>query len=135
MNVVYTKETDRDLDEVGKRLEQAVRQRNFSVLDVVDIKENLNSRGIAFIPGCRIYEVCNPRMVKKVLENNMAISTALPCRISIYEEDGITKVSTILPAVLLNIFHATTLWTVANQVEIDIKTIIDDVTSVGGLDR
>ena len=37
-----------------------------------------------------VYEVCNPDIAKKVLETNGAISTALPCRISVYSEGGVT---------------------------------------------
>jgi len=37
-----------------------------------------------------VYEVCNPDIAKKVLETKGAISTALPCRISVYSEGGVT---------------------------------------------
>jgi hypothetical protein len=32
--------------------------------------------------------VCQSKQAKKVLDENMSVSTALPCRISIYEEGG-----------------------------------------------
>jgi Domain of unknown function DUF302 len=35
--------------------------------------------------------VCNPHQTKKVLEANLEISTALPCRISVYQEGEVVK--------------------------------------------
>ena len=47
----------------------------------------------------------------------MSISTALPCRISVYEEAGNTKLTTILPSVLLSAFGKPELSSVAEEVE------------------
>ena len=41
---------------------------------------------VEFGRECLIFEVCQPQQAKKVLEENMSISTVLPCRISLYEE-------------------------------------------------
>jgi uncharacterized protein (DUF302 family) len=70
-------------------------------------------------------EVCNPRKAKEVLEENMSISTALPCRISIYEEGGKVKVATIRPTMLLNLFDSPELQAVAREVEDTLVRIID----------
>jgi uncharacterized protein (DUF302 family) len=70
-------------------------------------------------------EVCNPHKAKEVLEENMSISTALPCRISIYEEDGKVKVATIRPTMLLNLFDSPELQAVAREVEDTLVRIID----------
>ena len=48
-------------------------------------------KGVEFAHECLIFEVCQPQQAKKVLDENMSVSTALPCRISIYEEDGKTS--------------------------------------------
>jgi uncharacterized protein (DUF302 family) len=53
---------------------------------VRDLRSKLREKGIDFNRDCFIYEVCNPQRAKKVLEVNAEISTALPCRISIYPE-------------------------------------------------
>ena len=56
-------------------------------------------------------------MRKKVLEHNMSVSTALPCRISIYEEGGKTILATLKPTTLLAMFKAPQLVEVAQEVE------------------
>ena len=45
----------------------------------------------------------------------MKISTALPCRVSVYEEDGKTKIATLRPTTLLDLFHQPELKTVAED--------------------
>jgi uncharacterized protein (DUF302 family) len=70
-------------------------------------------------------EVCNPQKAKAVLEENMSISTALPCRISIYQEDGRVKIATIRPSMLLNLFDSPELQAVAREVEDTLVRIID----------
>jgi len=56
----------------------------------------------------------------------MDISTALPCRISVYEKDGETTLSTLLPTQVLGMFGAKELDAVAALVEHDLITIIDE---------
>jgi len=38
-----------------------------------------------------------------VLEANLEISTPLPCRIAVYEEDGVTKLATIKHSAMLEL--------------------------------
>jgi len=38
--------------------------------------------------------ICQPQQAKKVLDQNMRVSTALPCRPSIYEENGKAMLAT-----------------------------------------
>jgi uncharacterized protein (DUF302 family) len=66
---------------------------------------------------CLIFEVCQPQQAKKVLDANMSISTALPCRISVYEEGGQTTLATLKPTVLLAMFNMPQLNDAAQEVE------------------
>lgn len=76
-----------------------------------------------------IFEVCQPQQAKKVLEQNMSVSTALPCRISIYEEDGKTTLATLKPTTLLTLFHTPQLKNVAQEVENTIVKIMTEVAA------
>jgi RNA polymerase-binding protein DksA len=63
----------------------------------------------------------------------MRLNMALPCRISIFEENGVTKIGTILPAELLRaLSHDRELGAVAETVEATIKAIIDDAAAHAG---
>jgi uncharacterized protein (DUF302 family) len=59
----------------------------------------------------------------------MSVSTALPCRISIYEEGGKTILATLKPTKLLAIFNEPQLEGVAQEVEDTIVKIMKEAAS------
>ena len=123
--MIYVKETNGPIESVVERLEQASAANRFGVLSIHNLKEKMGAKGVDFDCECRVMEVCNPHKAKEVLEENMSISTALPCRISIYEDDAKIKVATIRPTMLLNLFDSTELQAVAREVEDTLIRIID----------
>jgi uncharacterized protein (DUF302 family) len=123
--MLYIKETNKSIDEVCNKIQEAAAQNKFGVLGIIDIKEKMAAKGVQFGPQCRIIEVCNPAQAKTVLEKNMTISSALPCRISVYQEAGKVKVITMLPTVMLRLFNNPELEPVAKDVEAAITRIID----------
>jgi uncharacterized protein (DUF302 family) len=91
---------------------------------VHDLRAKLADKGVSFARECRIFEVCNPHQAKKVLEANLSISTALPCRISVYEEGGITKLATIKLTALIALYATPELKGVAEDVEMTLERIM-----------
>lgn len=123
--MIYVQEAEGSVDEVLKKLKEAAAANEFGVLAVHNLKQKMNAKGVEFGPECRIVEVCNPKKAKGVLEADMAVSNALPCRISIYEEDGKVKVSTLKPTAILAFFGRRDLKSVAKEVEETMIRIID----------
>ena len=82
-----------------------------------------------FAHECLIFEVCQPQQAKKVLNENMSVSTVLPCRISIYEEGGKTTLATLKPTTLLATFNTPQLKGVAQEVEETIVKIMKEAAS------
>jgi uncharacterized protein (DUF302 family) len=64
-----------------------------------------------------------------VLAENMSVSTALPCRISIYEEGGKAVLATLKPTALLAMFNIPQLEGVALEVEDTIIKIMKEAAS------
>jgi uncharacterized protein (DUF302 family) len=122
--MLYVQEVPGNVDDIVAKIEQAAKDNDFGVLDIHDLKQKMAAKGVDFAPECRNIEVCNPRTAKEVLENNMAISTALPCRISVYEENGKVKIATIRPTHMLDLFDSPKLQSVAQNVEETIIRII-----------
>jgi len=56
----------------------------------------------------------------------MSVSTALPCRISLYEEGGKIILATLKPTALLAMFHTPQLKGVAQEVEAAIVKIMKE---------
>lgn len=125
--MLYERTTAGTVDAVCDKLCDATTAANFGVLGVHDLKQKMESKGVPFSRECRIIEVCNPKQAKAVLEANMAISTALPCRIAVYDEgDGDrVKVSTLKPTAVLALYGSVELEPVAKDVEETIVRIID----------
>ena len=125
MNMVYEREAKGDIDTVGKRLEAAVKAHGFGVIGILDLQAKMKEKGVEFANPCRIYEVCNPVKAKQVLEADMRISTALPCRISLYMQDGGVRLATLLPTATIGLFGLPSLGSVAQEVEHAIKGMMD----------
>lgn len=118
--------TDKTVSETAAALQIAVAAHHFGVMQVHNLKETMVKKGVDFARECLILEVCQPQQAKKVLSENMSISTALPCRISIYEEGGKTIMATLKPTTLLGMFNAPQLKGVAQEVEDTIVKIMED---------
>jgi len=124
--MLHIVESRKPLDRIAKDLEEAVARHHFGVLGVHDLKMAMAKKGVDFVPECRIFEVCNPRQAKKVLEANLEISTALPCRISLYEEAGVRKLATIKPTTLIDLYAAPGLGDTAREVKATPEAIMDE---------
>ena len=128
MNLLYIKEATGTVEAVGRRLEEAVKAHKFGVIAVIDLKAKMVEKGVAFGSACNIYEVCNPVQAKRVLEKDMSIATALPCRIAVYEEKGTVKIATMLPTAALGLLSIPELAPVAQEVEQQIKAMMDEAS-------
>ena len=128
--MLYTREANGKVSEVVERLGQAVKDNHFGILGTIDLKAKMIEKGVAFGHECVILEVCNPKQAKKVLDQNMAVSTSLPCRISVYEEGGKVTVATVRATVLLGMYKGSeSLAAVAKEVEDTIIAIINETCS------
>ena len=125
--MLHIVETAKDVETAVRDLEEAVKRNKFGVISVLDLQEKMKEKGIEFAHACKILEVCNPQQASRVLTRNMAVSTALPCRISVYEENGQTKMATMLPTAMLAVFPgAKDLKPIAEEVERQILKMIDE---------
>ena len=124
--MLYIRQAKGTMDEVAEKLTAAAVAQNFGVLGVHNLKEKIMAKGLTFGPECRVFEVCNPAQAKTVLEANLAIANALPCRICVYEENGTVNVSTLKPTAMLALFGADGVDSVAMDVENAMTRMIDD---------
>jgi len=115
--MLYQIRTSKSLKEVTQALETAAQKYEFGVIAVHDLKAKMQEKGVEFDRDCLIYEVCNAHQAKKILESNAEISTALPCRISIYSEGGGFTLATLRPTGLIGLFVTPALRVVAQEVE------------------
>jgi len=125
--VYHIVESDKPLDQAATDLEKAVVNHGFGVLHVHDMGESLRSKGIDFTEECRIFEVCQPQQATRVLAADMRLNMALPCRISVYTQDGTTRIGMIKPrGILTALSDDPALGDVAREVEAKIVEMIEE---------
>jgi uncharacterized protein (DUF302 family) len=124
--MLFKLSTGKTVTEAAAALQAAVQANHFGVMQIHNLTESMAKKGVEFAHECLIFEVCQPQQAKKVLEQNMGVSTALPCRISIYEEGGKTVLATLKPTALLAIFNVPQLEQVAQEAEETILKIMNE---------
>ncbi len=123
----YIVETSKPFDQASTDLESAVKRNGFGVLHIHDLGATLRSKGIAFSEECRVFEVCNPGQAAKVISTDMRLNMALPCRISVFTEQGKTKIGLIRPAQMLSaLSRDAALIEVAKEVEEKTMQMIEE---------
>jgi uncharacterized protein (DUF302 family) len=121
--------TDKTVEEAAVALQAAVESNHFGVMQVHNLQETMLRKGVDFAHKCLVFEVCQPQQAKKVLDENMRVSTALPCRISVYEENAKTVLATLKPTTLLAMFNTPQLEAVAQEVEDTIVKIMNEAAN------
>jgi uncharacterized protein (DUF302 family) len=125
-DVVIIRSTSLPLETVCQRLAEVAQRHQFGVLATHNLREKMEGKGVPFGRECRVIEVCNPRQAQQVLNEAIEISTALPCRISVYEADGLTVLATIKPTIMLTVFGVSGAAAVAEEVESTMVRIMDE---------
>jgi uncharacterized protein (DUF302 family) len=123
----YVVTTEKSFDQAAADLEAAVKRNGFGVLHIHDLGNTLRSKGIDFAEQCRVFEVCNPGQAAKVLAADMRLNMALPCRISVFTENGATKIGLIRPREMLAaLSQDPALLRVATEVEDQTIKMVDE---------
>ena len=120
--MLHTVESRKSVDEIAEAFPEVAKSHQFGVLATHDLKEKMREKGVDFERDCLIFEVCNPQRAKEVLEKDMNLSTMLPCRISVYRDGEVTRLVTLKPTALVELFGQPELQPVAASVE---QTLID----------
>ncbi|MGB7503253.1 MAG: DUF302 domain-containing protein [Azonexus sp.] len=97
----YIVESDKSFYEATFDLEPVIQRLGFVILHVHDLGNTLRRKDSEFDDDCKVFEICNYRQFEKLLAIDMRLSTALPWRISVFTENGATRIGLIRPAPML----------------------------------
>jgi uncharacterized protein (DUF302 family) len=114
------------IGEVRQRFEDASTAGKFGIQGIHNVTATLQGKGLVFDRKLYIYEICNPGYAKKVLDANIRISTALPCRVVIYVDGDDVVLETLKPTMLLPMFDEPSLEGTAKEVEAAITQIMQE---------
>lgn len=127
MRMRYVVETGKSVENALEDLKEAVARHRFGVLNELDLGKTLESKGHPIDNACYILDVCNPVQAEKVLNDDMGMNVALPCRMTVYEEKGNTWFGMVRPTDLITgLSDSSALRQVAEEVEETMKAIMED---------
>lgn len=123
----YIVDSNKSFTQASAALESAVISHGYGILHVHDLGTTLRGKGMVFDEECKIFEVCNPGQAAKVLSIDMRLNMALPCRISVFTEQGKTKIGLIKPMQMLSaLSQDAALIQVAKEVEEMTLQMVDE---------
>jgi uncharacterized protein (DUF302 family) len=123
----YIVDTPKPFAQAADDLDAAVRRHGFGVLHVHDIGATLRGKGVPFERECKVFEVCNPQQAAQVMQTDMRLNMALPCRISVYTDAGRTHIGMIEPGRMLGMLSTdAALQPIADEVEAQTRQMIDE---------
>lgn len=97
----YIVESNKSFEQAVIDLEVAVKRNEFGVLHIHDLGAALRCKGIAFAKNRKVFEVWNQGQAAKVCGTDMRLKISLPSRISVFTEQGKTKIGMIQPVSML----------------------------------
>lgn len=93
--MIYKVQTTTPVSTVKEQIEDKAKTLGFGVLKSYNFQDILNSKGFNLDTQITVYEICNPPAANMALHTIADISVYLPCRISVYEQNGMTVLATI----------------------------------------
>ncbi|PUE63688.1 DUF302 domain-containing protein [Arcobacter caeni] len=89
----YMEVTKKSVQEVINCLKEVSSKYKFGIQHIHNVQETLKSKGIDFKNECQIVDICNPIIAEKFLSEDMSLSIIMPCKISVYSQDGETFIA------------------------------------------
>lgn len=122
----YEVKTNKTFDEAVESLKSSLADVSFGVLWELNFKDKLKEKGYDFDSNFKVFEVCDPKQAKEVLETHIEVGYFLPCKVVVYEKDGTTRIGMPKPTQLLGMMGRDELMDVAEKVEGELKKAIDN---------
>ena len=89
----YMEVSNKSVQEVVDCLKEVCAKYKFGVQHIHNVNETLKSKGIDLGNECQIVDICNPIVAQKFLSEDMSLSIIMPCKISVYTQDGETMIA------------------------------------------
>ncbi len=125
MEFALTKTTAKSMDDVVAAFEKIVPEHQFRILHTHDVQATLAEKGLQRDP-LKIIEICNSGFAHKALQINMDVALFMPCRFTVYVENGKTVVSLGKPTIISQILPQAEFKALAEDVENRLIAIMNE---------
>lgn len=127
MDFHYTVTTDKSIEEAIAALEANLKQNKFGILWQLDLPAKLQEKGVnTYTNPYHVLEVCNPVEASRVLNQNELVGYFLPCKITVYESEGRTKIGLPKPTAMINLLNDSELKSIAEEIEAVLIKVLDE---------
>jgi len=99
---LYVKESRKSFDDIVIALLRSIEKKSWALFQIYDIKERLAAKGFAH-GRTKVIELCSAKHASRALAKNPAASACMPCRISVFEENGKPFVAAMNPSAMAKI--------------------------------
>ena len=103
--MLYTITTNKNINIVKNEIQEKAQEVGFGVLKEYEFQQILETKGHPIDKDITVFELCNPVAAQAALTSHPEVSVYLPCRVSVYEVEGKTTISTIGLEDILNSFE------------------------------
>ena len=123
----YKREVGMSYQEAIARAREELQKEGFGVLTEIDVKATLKKKLDVDFDDYIILGACNPSMAYKALQSEQDLGLMLPCNVIVYSNKGKTFVAAIKPTVQMEKIGNPKLKTIASQVEIMLKKVVNSI--------
>ncbi len=124
MDIDYTVQTNKSFDEAVESIALETEKAGFRVLHIHDVQDTLSKKGFTIEP-LKIIEICNAKNAYEALQKNISLALMLPCKINVYEKNGMVSLSALRPTVMKNVFPDMDMTDLITEVDERMKEIVD----------
>lgn len=120
---------NQNFDTVIEKVTEVLKNQGFGVLSDIDVKATLKKKIDVDFRNYRILGACNPTFAHKALIVEPHIGVFLPCNVIVQEnQNGDIEVSAVDPMASMISVENDSLGGIAEEVQIKMKKVIDDLT-------
>ncbi len=127
MKYGYKRKTPLSFAEAAEKTKTELSKEGFGVLTEIDVKATLKEKLNVGYENYLILGVCNPPFALSALRAEKDIGLLMPCNIVVYEDNGETYVSALLPTVAMGMVENPSLADIAKTVEEKLKKVVDAI--------
>ena len=125
--VDYVVESSKSFYEACFDLEPVIQRLGFVTLHVHDLNNTSRRKELELDDECKVFDICNYPLTEKLLAIDMRLSLALSWRVSVFTDNGVTRIGMIRPQPLLAALSGNAeVARIAREIEEKITQIIDE---------
>jgi uncharacterized protein (DUF302 family) len=129
MSYGYKKKVNLPYRQAVERTKEELKKGGFGVLTEIDVKATLKKKLDVDYDNYVIIGACNPPFAYRALQSERDIGLLLPCNVIVYEAEGATYVSAIVPTVAMSMVQNEELGTIAVEVEQKLEQVVNAVAA------